>query len=139
MPGARWPASGHRAARPARGGASGLDEQELFNARQVGEGPFIVPLLQGATWTSGRIQTKSQFAAPTGGEMMVTAAIVQPNPTVGVGFWPGFWLISPGWKWPEGGEIDILETVNAAAAPVTVPCQVSVPVVLVGEPGGLGG
>ena len=75
---------------------------------------FIVPLLQGTTWTSGRIQTKSQFAAPAGGEMMVTAAIVQPNPTVGVGYWPGFWLISPGRKWPEGGEIDILEAVNAA-------------------------
>ena len=73
---------------------------------------FIVPLLQGMTWTSGRIQTRSQFAAPAGGEMMVTASIVQPNPTAGVGYWPGFWLISPGRKWPAGGEIDILEAVK---------------------------
>ena len=101
-------------------GAFGTGEIEKMtssaaNVRFDGQGHlFIVPLLQGATWTSGRIQTKSQFAAPAGGEMMITAAIVQPNPTVGVGYWPGFWLISPGRKWPEGGEIDILEAVNAA-------------------------
>ncbi len=72
----------------------------------------IVPLRQGASWTSGRIQTASRFAAPAGGEMMVTASIVQPNPANGIGYWPGFWLIAPG-QWPQNGEIDILETVNA--------------------------
>ncbi len=75
---------------------------------------YIVPLLQGTTWTSGRIQTTRQFAAPAGGEMMVTGSIVQPNPLAGIGYWPGFWLISPYGPWPQTGEIDILEAVNAA-------------------------
>ncbi len=33
----------------------------------------------GAAWTSGRIRTKSQFEAPAGGGMVVTASIEQPG------------------------------------------------------------
>jgi len=71
----------------------------------------ITAISQGATWTSGRIRTRSVFRAPAGGELMVTASIRQPDPVGGVGYWPAFWLLGPG-AWPEHGEIDILEDVN---------------------------
>jgi beta-glucanase (GH16 family) len=48
--------------------------------------------------------------APAGGELEVTASIQQP--TSGLGYWPAFWMLGPG-EWPENGEIDIMEDVNA--------------------------
>jgi beta-glucanase (GH16 family) len=65
-----------------------------------------------AGWTSGRIQTKRLFTPPPGKEMLVTASIQQPDPKHGTGYWPGFWMLGPG-QWPEDGEIDILESVDA--------------------------
>lgn len=62
-------------------------------------------------WTSARIQTRRLFAAPPGGEMLVTASIRQPDPAGGAGYWPAFWMLGPG-PWPEDGEIDILESVD---------------------------
>jgi hypothetical protein len=50
--------------------------------------------------------------APAGGELEVTASIEQPDPASGLGYWPAFWMLGPG-QWPENGEIDILEDVNA--------------------------
>jgi hypothetical protein len=73
----------------------------------------ITALGQGSSWTSGRIQTTTaNVGAPAGGELEVTASIEQPNPASGVGYWPAFWMLGPG-QWPENGEIDILEDVNA--------------------------
>jgi Ricin-type beta-trefoil lectin domain/Glycosyl hydrolases family 16 len=73
----------------------------------------ITALGSGTSWTSGRIQTTSaNVGAPAGGELEVTASIEQPNPASGVGYWPAFWMLGPG-QWPENGEIDILEDVNA--------------------------
>jgi hypothetical protein len=73
----------------------------------------ITALGSGSSWTSGRIQTTSaNVGAPAGGELEVTASIEQPNPGNGLGYWPAFWMLGPG-QWPENGEIDILEDVNA--------------------------
>ncbi|MBV9795843.1 MAG: ricin-type beta-trefoil lectin domain protein [Actinobacteria bacterium] len=73
----------------------------------------ITALGSGSNWTSGRIQTTSaNVGAPAGGELEVTASIEQPNPGNGLGYWPAFWMLGPG-QWPENGEIDIMEDVNA--------------------------
>jgi beta-glucanase (GH16 family) len=75
----------------------------------------ITALLQGGTWTSGRIKSTAAFTPPAVGEMEVTASIWQPDPANGLGYWPAFWLLGQG-GWPSHGAIDILEDVNALPA-----------------------
>jgi hypothetical protein len=72
----------------------------------------ITALGSGSNWTSGRIHTGDIVSAPAGGELEVTSSIQQPNPANGLGYWPAFWMLGPG-QWPENGEIDIMEDVNA--------------------------
>ena len=84
------------------------------NAYLDGHGDLdITAREQAGRWTSARIQTVGPDAgAPPGGELEVVASIEQPGPAGGLGYWPAFWMLGPG-RWPEHGEIDILEDVNA--------------------------
>ena len=85
------------------------------NAGLDGRGGLAITALgHDQSWTSARIQTERGFAAPDGGELMVTASISQPDPASGSGYWPAFWMLGPG-SWPGTGEIDIMEDVNAAS------------------------
>src|ERR1035438_57213 len=79
----------------------------LYNVHLDGHGDLDLIVLgrgaagsKNAEWTSGRIRSKSEFAAPAGGEMMVTASIQQPGPASALGYWPGFWMLGPK-MWPE--------------------------------------
>src|ERR1700677_4581932 len=98
----------------------------------------ITALGSGSSWTSGRIQTTSaNVGAPAGGELEVTASIEQPNPSNGLGYWPAFWMLGPG-QWPENGEIDILEDVNALSEhSSTIHCRTD-PGAPCNEPDGIG-
>lgn len=78
----------------------------------------ITAINTNGSWTSGRIETqRSDFAAPAGGMLEITASLKQPNPTNGVGYWPAFWTLGAGDRtggtWPAVGETDIMEDVNA--------------------------
>jgi hypothetical protein len=96
----------------------------------------ITALNNGGNWTSGRVQTTSaNVGAPAGGKLEVTASIQQP--TGGLGYWPAFWMLGPG-QWPENGEIDIMEDVNALSElSGTIHCGVD-PNGPCNEPNGIG-
>jgi hypothetical protein len=96
----------------------------------------ITALGSGGSWTSGRVQTTSaNVGAPSGGELEVTASIQQP--TGGLGYWPAFWMLGPG-QWPENGEIDIMEDVNALSEVAgTIHCGTD-PAGPCNEPNGIG-
>ena len=82
----------------------------------------ITALNNNGAWTSGRVETqRSDFAAPAGGQLMITASIQQPNPTNGLGYWPVFRAIGAGYRgnlgsWPGVGETDIMENVNGRSS-----------------------
>ena len=78
----------------------------------------ITALNSNGAWTSGRIETqRTDFAAPAGGQLQITATLQQPNPANGLGYWPVFRAIGAGYRtnlssWPAVGESDIMEDVN---------------------------
>ena len=91
------------------------------NVYQDGNGHLVIkPINNGGSWTSGRVETqRTDFAAPVGGQMEITASIEQPNPGNGLGYWPAFWAMGAAARpvgatnWPSIGELDVMEDVNA--------------------------
>jgi len=91
------------------------------NVFQDGNGHLVIRPIRDASgaWTSGRVETQStSFAAPPGGQLMISASIQQPNPGNGLGYWPAFWAMGAAARpvgatnWPSIGELDIMEDVN---------------------------
>jgi beta-glucanase (GH16 family) len=91
------------------------------NVYQDGQGHLVIkPIMDKRhQWTSGRIETqRTDFAAPAGGQMEITASIEQPNPSSGLGYWPAFWALGAAARpvaatnWPSIGELDTMEDVN---------------------------
>ncbi|MCM2417121.1 discoidin domain-containing protein [Streptomyces sp. RKAG293] len=78
----------------------------------------ITALKNGDAWTSGRIETRrSDFAAPAGGQLQISATIRQPNPANAIGYWPSFRATGAGYRgnpaaWPAVGETDIMADVH---------------------------
>lgn len=66
---------------------------------------FATPTGRKADFVSGRVTTKGKFDFTYG---RAIARIRMPDAT---GVWPAFWLLGNG-KWPETGEIDIMEYVG---------------------------
>ena len=104
------------------GYGTGETEQTTNSTSNVyldGNGHLVLKATDnGGAWTSGRIEsTRDDFQAPAGGKLEMTAEIEQPNPASGLGYWPAFWALgSPmrtGGGWPQSGEIDMMEDVNA--------------------------
>jgi hypothetical protein len=104
------------------GFGTGEKEQTTNSTNNVyldGGGHLVIKAINnGGTWTSGRIEsTRSDFQAPPGGKLEMTASILQPNPANGLGYWPAFWALGApmrtGGGWPQSGEIDMMEDVNA--------------------------
>ncbi|MBM9506292.1 ricin-type beta-trefoil lectin domain protein [Actinacidiphila acididurans] len=103
------------------GYGTGEIEQTTNSTNNVyldGNGHMVIKAINnGGTWTSGRIEsTRSDFQAPPGGQLEMTASIQQPNPASGLGYWPAFWALGStmrtGGGWPQSGEIDMMEDVN---------------------------
>ena len=74
-------------------------------------------------WTSGRIETQADFAAPVGGELAVEVSLQQPNVTgaEAAGYWPAAWMLGAAFRgnylnWPGIGEIDVMEDVNGLSS-----------------------
>ncbi|MFD0631582.1 1,3-beta-glucanase [Catenulispora yoronensis] len=97
------------------------------------------------SWTSGRVETRrSDFAAPPGGVLKLSARLTLPDVTTsdGAGYWPAFWALGSGVRdgsqaWPGAGEIDVLEALNGRASTwSTLHCGIS-PGGPCGEPGGV--
>ena len=92
------------------------------NVYQDGSGHLVIKPVRDASgnWTSGRVETqRTDFAAPAGGELELSASLQQPNPASGSGYWPAFWALGAAARpvgatnWPSIGELDIMEDVNA--------------------------
>ncbi len=78
----------------------------------------LTALKSGTAWTSGRIETKrTDFTAPAGGRLQISATLKQPSVAKALGYWPSFRAMGAAYRgntgsWPAVGESDIMEDVN---------------------------
>lgn len=86
------------------GAVPGAEDGVLVLQPRFREG-FEMPTGRVTDFVSGRINTRDKFDFTHG---RAAARIRMPDAT---GVWPAFWLLANG-KWPETGEIDILEYVG---------------------------
>jgi beta-glucanase (GH16 family) len=83
----------------------------------------IRALHDGSQWTSGRLESRrTDFQPPPGGTLRIQSSIRMPNVSGAgaLGYWPAFWTLGAPFRgvytnWPQVGEIDIMESVNARA------------------------
>jgi beta-glucanase (GH16 family) len=105
------------------GNGFGTGQQDYDTARpdnvSVAGGQLVLTALsesyQGASYTSGRIESNGHFSQAYG---RFEASIQLPQ---GQGMWPAFWLLGDDYAqvgWPQCGEIDVME--NRGADPTTV-------------------
>lgn len=109
------------------GGTAGWGDGEVetstanaANISEDGSGHLNLTALKdgNGNWTSGRIETKrSDFAAPAGGQLLISASIKQPNVQDALGYWPSFQAMGADYRtnsaaWPQMGQSDIMEDVN---------------------------
>lgn len=59
-------------------------------------------------FVSGRLNTRNKY------EFVYGTISARVRTTAGDGLWPAFWILGKG-KWPDAGEIDIMETVGDAS------------------------
>lgn len=51
------------------------------------------------SWTSARLESqRSDFAAPAGGMLEITASIELPQVNNGTGYWPAFWTVGSAFR-----------------------------------------
>lgn len=101
------------------------------NVYRDGSGHLVIKAIRDASgnWTSGRIESqRTNFMAPVGGKLLVTASIQQPDVSgaAAAGYWPAFWLLGSHQDWPKDGEIDIMEDINGLSSVFgTLHCGIS--------------
>ncbi|CAM3804618.1 family 16 glycosylhydrolase [Deinococcus frigens] len=88
--------------------------RDTANVRLDGQGHLEIRALRNAAdlpcwhgdscaYTSARLTTRNKVTFTNG---RIEARIQVPP---GAGFWPAFWSLGQSGRWPEGGEIDIME------------------------------
>ena len=100
----------------------GNDELETYttstqNVYLDGRGDLAIrPIRNGrGTWTSGRLETHSDFQPSEGTSLAFSARIRLP--AGGQGYWPAFWMLGEPFRsditdWPAAGELDAIENIN---------------------------
>lgn len=67
---------------------------------------YVTPEGESYDFVSGRINTRGKFEFTSG----CVSARIQLSP--GSGLWPAFWVMGTSRKWPDCGELDVMENVG---------------------------